>query len=76
MPKTSSIRSSVSIEHRLVTDRHRPMASTADAQHRAVKIGEDRTCSSEDMIADSQTHTEADRRTRLSQYSVPLSGAE
>ena len=39
MPNTSSIRSSVSIEHRLVTDRHRhrPMASTAGAQHRAVK---------------------------------------
>ena len=37
MPKTSSIRSTVSIEHRLVTDMdtdtdgHRPMASTADA---------------------------------------------
>jgi len=35
MPKTSSIRPSVSIEHRLMTDgqtdRHRPMASTADA---------------------------------------------
>ena len=30
-PKTSSIRLSVSIEHRLVTDRHRPMASTLDA---------------------------------------------
>ena len=39
MPKTSSIRSAVSIEHRLVTqtDGHRPTASTADAQHRAVK---------------------------------------
>ena len=42
MPKTSLIRSAVSIEHRLVrtdgrTDRHRPMASTADALHRAVK---------------------------------------
>ena len=38
MPKTSSIRSAVSIELRLVTDTdgHRPMASTADAQHRAV----------------------------------------
>jgi len=32
------------------------------------KIREDRTCSSEDMIAD--------RQTRSSQYSVPLSGAE
>jgi len=37
MPETSSIRSAVLVEHRLVTDRHRPMASTADAQHRAVK---------------------------------------
>jgi len=37
MPKPSSIRSAVSIEHRLVTDGHRPMASTADAQHRAVE---------------------------------------
>ena len=31
MSKTSSIRPAVSIEHRLVTDGHRPMASTADA---------------------------------------------
>jgi len=31
MPKTTSIRSAVSIEHRLVIDGHRPMASTADA---------------------------------------------
>jgi len=40
VPKTSSIRSAVSIEHRLVTDTdgHRDMASTADAQRRAVKI--------------------------------------
>ena len=37
MPKTSSNRSTVSIEHRLVMDRHRPMASTADAYHRTVK---------------------------------------
>ena len=38
MPKTSSIRSAVSIEHRLVTDRRtQAMASTADPQHRAVK---------------------------------------
>ena len=40
MPKPSSIRSAVSIEHRLVTDGHRPMASTAAAQHRAVKTQE------------------------------------
>ena len=38
------LRFAVLVEHRLVTDRHRhrhghrPMASTADAQHRAVKI--------------------------------------
>jgi len=42
MPKTNSIRSTVSIENRLVTDRQtedgrRPMASTADAYHSAVK---------------------------------------
>ena len=41
MPKTSSIRSAVLVEHRLVTDgqtdRHRPMARRADAQHRAEK---------------------------------------
>ena len=39
MPKTSPIRSAVLVELRLVTDRHRqrPMASTADAQHLAVK---------------------------------------
>ena len=43
MPKISLICSAVSIKHRLVRDRrtytdgHRPMASTADAQHRAVK---------------------------------------
>jgi len=30
-PKPSSILSAVLIEHRLVTDGHRPMASTADA---------------------------------------------
>ena len=34
MPKTNSIRSAVSIEHRLVTDRHRPMASTVSARER------------------------------------------
>jgi len=45
MTKPSSIRSAVSIELRLVTDMHRQtrtqahMASTADAQHRAVKTG-------------------------------------
>ena len=50
------------------TDRYRAMASTADAQHRAVKIGEDRTCSSEDMIVDRQTHTH--RQTCSSQYSA------
>ena len=41
------LRFAVLVEHRLVTDTdtdrqtdgHRPMASTADAQHRAVKIG-------------------------------------
>jgi len=39
------LRFAVLVEHRLVTDRHRhrqdghrPMASTADAQHRAVKM--------------------------------------
>ena len=32
-------RLAVLVELRLVTDRHRPMASTADAQHRAVKTG-------------------------------------
>ena len=39
MPKTSPIRSAVLVELRLVTDRQTqtPMASTADAQHRAVK---------------------------------------
>ena len=31
MPKTSSIRSAVLVELRLVTDGHRAMASTADA---------------------------------------------
>ena len=35
------------------------------------KNREDRTCSSEDIIADRQTHT--DRQTRSSQYSAPLS---
>ena len=34
------------------------------------KFGEDRTCSSEDMIAGRQT----DRQARSSQYSAPLSG--
>ena len=41
MHKPSSIRPAALTEHRLVTDtdtdRHRPMASTADAWHRAVK---------------------------------------
>ena len=32
------LRLAVLVEHRLVTDGHRPMASTADAQHRVVKI--------------------------------------
>jgi len=42
------------------------------------KFGEDRTCSSEDTIADRQTHTDTHthRRTRSSQYSAPLSAAE
>ena len=31
------LRFAILVEHRLVTDRRRPMASTADAQHRAVK---------------------------------------
>ena len=31
------LRFAVLVEHRLVTDGHRPMASTADAKHRAVK---------------------------------------
>ena len=33
------------------------------------EMGEDRTCSSEDMIAD-RTHRETDRQTRSSQYSA------
>jgi len=33
----------VLVEHRLVTDGHRPMASTADAEHRAVKTNLDFT---------------------------------
>ena len=40
------------------------------------KNGEDRTCSSEDMIADRKTHTDRHTQTRSSQYSGPLSGAE
>ena len=39
------------------------------------KFGEDRTCSSEDMIAN-RKHTHTDRQTRSSQYSAPLSEAE
>jgi len=38
------------------------------------KFGEDRTCSSEDMIAGRQTHTHTDRQTRSLQYSAPTSG--
>ena len=38
------------------------------------KIVEDRPCSSEDMIANRQTHT--GRQTRSSQYSATLSGTE
>jgi len=40
------------------------------------KYGVDRACSSEDMIADRQTHTqrETDTQTRSSQYSAPLPG--
>ena len=44
-------------------------------------FGEDRTCSSENMIAGRQTHThrhtyrQTDRQTRSSQYSALLSGA-
>ena len=39
------------------------------------KLGEDRTCSSKDMIADKQANTRTDKHTRSSQYSAPLSGA-
>jgi len=40
------------------------------------KFSEDRTCSSEDMIADKHTHTQTDRQTGSSQYSAPLPGAD
>ena len=38
------LRLAVLVKFRLVTDRHRAMASTADAQHRAVKTGRVLTC--------------------------------
>jgi len=38
------------------------------------KFGEDRACSTVDMIVDRETHT--DRQTRSSQYSAPPSGTE
>ena len=34
---TVILRLAVLVEHRLVTDGHKPMASTVDAYHRAVK---------------------------------------
>jgi len=51
-------------------------ATAIDNMHKI--FGKDRTCSSEDMIADRQTHrqTHTDTQTRSSQYSAPLSGAE
>ena len=53
-----------------------PEEDRATAVCNVPKIGEDRTCRFEDMIADRQTHTETDRQTRSSQYSASLSGAE
>ena len=51
-------------------------------RYRALIIGEVRTFSSEDMIADRKTHTDThihrqtDRQTLSSQDSAPLSGTE
>jgi len=46
-----------------------PLSEDEDAQ----KIGEDRTCSSEDMIADRQTHTHTDRQTDMhAHHNTPL----
>ena len=51
-----------------------------DYRQDAQKLAEDRTYSSEDMIADRQTHrhthTHTHTRARSSQYLAPLSGAE
>jgi len=46
--------------------------ATAIGNTRNNTFGEDRTCSSDDMIADRQTQTDrqTDRQTRLSQYSA------
>jgi len=50
-----------------------PLTATAVCMHtNLVTIG-DRTCSSKDMIADKHTHRQANRQTRSSQYSAPLS---
>jgi len=55
---------------RIATLPEQDRATATGNMHR--KLGEDRVCSSEDMIADKQTHT--DTQTRSSQYSAPLSG--
>ena len=51
-----------------------PLTATAvgNMHTNLVTIG-DRTCSSKDMIADKHTHRQANRQTRSSQYSAPLS---
>ena len=53
-------------------------AARGGPRHAQKNFGEDRTCTSEDMIADRKKHgeRERDRQTRSSQYCAALSGAE
>jgi len=62
--------SSIKLEEVHSTSLRRQSLTEPRPQVTGTKIVEDRMCSSEDMIADRQTH----RQTRSSQYSAILSG--
>jgi len=67
----ANVTSSIKPEVRIVSLR-RQKRTDARPYVTCTKIWLDRTCSSEDMIADRQTHTH--KQTRSSQYSAPLLG--
>ena len=69
----ANMMSSIKLEIRNVSLRRQRRTEPRPQVTGAKKIGEDRTCSSEDMVTDRQTHTPKDRQTHSSQYSAVCS---
>jgi len=71
---TSSTKQKYGNTYCIITPPEEDRATAIGNMHK--NFGEDRTCSSEDMISDRQTRRHTYRETRSSQYSAPISGAE